>query len=60
MTKYLIDESTLTALGDAVREKTGSSATLSLNEMIDSIKNISGENGGNNGVGSVDSVGYVV
>ena len=42
MGKYLIDESTLTRLGDAIRTKTGGSTTLSLEQMIEAIGKISG------------------
>jgi hypothetical protein len=42
MAKYIIDESTLTALANAIREKTGDSNTLSPAEMVTAIEGISG------------------
>ena len=45
MGKYLIDELTLTALGNAIREKTGGSATLSPEQMISAIENLNTDSG---------------
>ena len=42
MSKYLIQDTTLTALADAVRAKTGSTNEMSLEEIISSIDEISG------------------
>lgn len=43
-TKYLIDESTLTAIANAIRAKTGKSSTMTPLEMPDEIESISSNN----------------
>lgn len=43
--KYVITTSKLTAIGDAIRAKTGSSASMTLDEMVTAIGNISGGGG---------------
>ena len=40
--KYVITTSKLTAIGDAIRAKTGSAASMTLNEMVTAIGSISG------------------
>jgi hypothetical protein len=49
LSEYLIQENTLTAIGDATRSKTGKTATLSPFEMIEEITNIE-INSGNAGL----------
>ena len=46
MSKYVVDESSLTAIGDAIREKTGSTALIPLANMPTEIASISGGGGG--------------
>ena len=41
--KVIIDKSKLTAIGDAIRSKTGSSATLTVDEMANEISTLGGE-----------------
>lgn len=47
--KYVITTSKLTAIGDAIRTKTGSAASMTLDEMVTAIGSISG-GGGSSGL----------
>lgn len=46
MSKYAIEGSTLIAIGDAIREKTGDTATMTPVEMAGAILTISGGGSG--------------
>ena len=45
MSKYVIDSSTLTSIADAVRAKTGSTATIKVSDIPTEISKISGGGG---------------
>ena len=46
MSKYVIDSSTLVSIGDAVREKDGTSAPIVVSDLATRIKAIPQEGGG--------------
>jgi hypothetical protein len=46
MSKYVINESTLTSIGDAIREKDGSTEKILVSELATKIKNIPQGGGG--------------
>lgn len=46
MSKYLIEDTTLIAIGDAIRSKTGNNETIKVANMASQIENISGGSGG--------------
>lgn len=48
--QYVITTSKLTAIADAIRTKTGSAASMTLDEMVTAIGSISGGGGGSSGI----------
>lgn len=42
MAEYLIQDTTLTGIADAIREKTGGSGTIAVNDMASTIRSIAG------------------
>lgn len=58
MSKVLVSEANLTAIGDAIRYKNGSTAKYKPSEMAGAIRNIAGSSGGSSG-DSIEFLNYV-